>query len=162
MLARRLPGILPPLADEESLEVTRIHSVAGTLPKGVGLMRQRPFRSPHHSASEGGLVGGGTIPRPGDVTLAHHGVLFLDELPEFPRSVLETLRQPLEDGELWISRAWGRLRFPARCMLVAAMNPCPCGWLGHPTRACTDNKAAVARYRSRISGPLLDLSLIHI
>ncbi|MFW5845875.1 MAG: YifB family Mg chelatase-like AAA ATPase, partial [Planctomycetota bacterium] len=127
-----------------------------------GLIRRRPFRAPHHNTSDGGLVGGGSIPRPGEVTLAHHGVLFLDELPEFNRSTLETLRQPLEDGFLTLSRAWGSLRFPARCMLVAAMNPCPCGYLGHPSRRCSDNKAAIDRYRSRISGPLIDRIDIHL
>jgi len=161
MLARRLPGILPPMSDDEALEVTRIHSVAGMLPAGTGLLRARPFRAPHHNSSDAGLVGGGAVPRPGEVTLAHRGVLFLDELPEFSRRSLETLRQPLEDGFLTISRAWGRLKFPARGMLVCAMNPCPCGYLGHPTRACTDNKAAISRYRGRISGPLLDRIDLH-
>jgi magnesium chelatase family protein len=162
MLARRLPGLLPELTLDESLEVTRIHSISGLLPSGIGLLRQRPFRSPHHNVSTVGLIGGGSVPRPGDVSLAHHGVLFLDELPEFSRGVLETLRQPLEDGHLTISRGGGRLKFPSRCMLVAAMNPCPCGYLGHPTRRCLDNLDAVHRYRSRISGPLLDRIDIHV
>ena len=162
MLARRLPGLLPPMTDPESLEVTRIHSVAGLLDHGAGLVRRRPFRAPHHSVSAVGLIGGGPYPRPGEVSLAHHGVLFLDELPEYPRPVLESLRQPLEDGHLTISRSAARLDFPSRCMLVAAMNPCPCGWLGHPTRACTDNQEAVHRYRRRISGPLLDRIDLHL
>ncbi len=162
MLARRLPGLLPEPTLEESLEITRVQSVSGMLPAGAGLVRTRPFRSPHHNVSGVGLIGGGSVPKPGEVSLAHHGVLFLDELPEFPRTVLENLRQPLEDGHLTISRAGGRLRFPARCMLVAAMNPCPCGYLGHPTRRCTDNADAVHRYRSRISGPLLDRIDLHL
>lgn len=162
MLARRLPGLLPEPTLEEALEITRVHSVSGLIPHGVGLMRARPFRSPHHNVSGVGLIGGGSVPRPGEVSLAHFGILFLDELPEFSRTVLETLRQPLEDGHLTISRAGGRLRFPSRCMLVAAMNPCPCGYLGHPTRRCTDNKDAIHRYRSRISGPLLDRIDLHL
>jgi magnesium chelatase family protein len=162
MLARRLPGILPPLTEDEALEVTRIHSVAGLLGQRGGLVRQRPFRSPHHNVSAVGLIGGGSTPKPGEVSLAHHGVLFLDELPEFSRTVLEHLRQPLEDGSLVISRAAARLRFPSRCMLVAAMNPCPCGYLGHPSRACSDNQDAIHRYRSRISGPLLDRIDLHL
>ncbi len=161
MLARRLPGLLPPLESDEALDVTRVHSVAGLLQNG-GLIRARPFRAPHHNVSGVGLIGGGSIPRPGEVSLAHHGVLFLDELPEFPRPVLEMLRQPLEDGHLTISRAGGRLRFPSQCMLVAAMNPCPCGYLGHPTRRCVDSRDAVHRYRSRISGPLLDRIDLHL
>jgi magnesium chelatase family protein len=162
MLARRLPGLLPPLALDEAVDVTRIHSVAGRLDGHRGLLRQRPFRSPHHTISTVGLIGGGSIPRPGEVSLAHHGVLFLDELPEYPRRVLETLRQPLEDGHLTIARAAGHLRFPSACMLVAAMNPCPCGYLGHPTRACSDNADAIHRYRSRISGPLIDRIDLHL
>jgi magnesium chelatase family protein len=162
MLARRLPGLLPEATLEEALEITRVHSVAGLLPPGSGLLRTRPFRSPHHNVSAVGLIGGGPVPRPGEVSLAHHGALFLDELPEFPRTVLENLRQPLEDGHLTIARAGGRLRFPARTMLVAAMNPCPCGYLGHPSRRCTDSSDAVHRYRSRISGPLLDRIDLHL
>ena len=162
MLARRLPSILPPLSHEEALEVTRIHSVAGFSDTTHGLHQRRPFRAPHHSVSAVGLVGGGSTPKPGEVSLSHHGVLFLDELPEFPRRVLEHLRQPLEDGHLTISRAAGRLKFPARCMLVAAMNPCPCGYLGHPVRACVDSKDAIHRYRAHISGPLLDRIDCHL
>ena len=162
MLARRLPGLLPELTTDEALDVTRVHSVAGLMPAGAGLLRTRPFRSPHHNVSGVGLIGGGSVPRPGEVSLAHHGVLFLDELPEFSRTVLETLRQPLEDGHLTISRGGGRLTFPSRCMLVAAMNPCPCGYLGHPTRRCGDSHDAIHRYRSRISGPLLDRIDLHL
>lgn len=162
MLASRLPGILPPLSEEEAIEVTKVHSVAGRLDAVTGLIRERPFRAPHHSISSVGLIGGGAVPRPGEVSLAHHGVLFLDELPEFPRPVLENLRQPLEDGHLTIARAAGHLRFPSRAMLIAAMNPCPCGYLGHPTRACTDNPDAVHRYRGRISGPFLDRIDLHL
>lgn len=162
MLARRLPGILPPLTDEEALEVSKIASVAGHQAGHGGLIRQRPFRAPHHSISAVGLIGGGSVPRPGEVSLAHHGVLFLDELPEFPRAVLEHLRQPLEDGSLTISRAAARLDFPSRCMLVAAMNPCPCGYLGHPTRACQDSRDQIHRYRGKISGPLLDRIDCHV
>jgi magnesium chelatase family protein len=156
LLARRLPGILPPPTDAEAVEVTRIHSAVGLLPEGVGLMRDRPFRAPHHSTSDAGLIGGGTPPRPGEVTLAHRGVLFLDELPEFRRNVLELLRQPLEDGVVHLVRARGPITFPARFTLVGAMNPCPCGYRGHPVRECTCEPTAVARYRGRISGPLLD------
>jgi magnesium chelatase family protein len=162
MLARRLPGLMPELTLGEALDVTRVHSVSGLLPSGHGLVIDRPFRSPHHNVSSVGLIGGGSVPKPGDVSLAHHGVLFLDELPEFSRNVLETLRQPLEDGHLTISRGGGRLRFPSRTMLVAAMNPCPCGYLGHPSRRCVDNADAVHRYRGRISGPLLDRIDIHL
>jgi magnesium chelatase family protein len=162
MLARRLPGILPPLTPDEALEVTRVHSIAGLLPPGCGLVARRPFRSPHHGISGPGLVGGGNPPRPGEVSLAHHGVLFLDELPEYPRAALECLRQPLEDGHLTVARAGARLRFPARCCLVAAMNPCPCGFLGHPTRRCTCGSDEIHRYRAKISGPLLDRIDIHL
>ncbi len=161
MLARRLPGLMPPMTLDEALDATRVHSIAGTLPQG-GLLHERPFRSPHHNVSAVGLIGGGPVPRPGEISLSHHGILFLDELPEFPRTVLENLRQPLEDGHLTISRSGGRLRFPARCLLVAAMNPCPCGYLGHPTRRCTDSNDAIHRYRSKISGPLLDRVDLHV
>lgn len=154
MMARRIPSILPPLTAEEAVEATVVHSVAGRLPAGVGLLRSRVFRAPHHSISDAGLIGGGGIPRPGEASLAHNGVLFLDELPEFRRSALEALRQPLEDGEIHLGRARAAVRLPARFMLVAAMNPCPCG--RHGTDACTCSIERVRRYRARISGPLLD------
>ncbi len=156
MLARRLPGVLPPLTFDEALEATAVHSVAGLLPPGVGLLGARPFRAPHHSASAAALVGGGTRPRPGDVTLAHHGVLFLDELPEFGRHVLESLRQPLEEGLVRISRAAGTITFPAAFTLVAAMNPCPCGFAGQTARVCRCTPLAVQQYHDRVSGPLRD------
>jgi magnesium chelatase family protein len=155
MLARRLPGILPPLRPDEALEVTRIQSIAGIKAHG-GLVLERPFRAPHHATSAAGLVGGGSRPRPGEVTLAHHGVLFLDELSEFPRPSLEALRQPLEDGSVMIVRGQRSLRFPTRFMLVAATNPCPCGYAGSPGRRCTCTEAERARYEQRLSGPLLD------
>jgi magnesium chelatase family protein len=156
MLARRLPTILPALTSAESLEVTAVHSVAGTLDPTLGAVARRPFRAPHHSVSTAGLVGGGSVPRPGEVSLAHHGVLFLDELLEFPRSVLEALRQPMEDGTVTIARASASLRFPARFALVAAMNPCPCGHAGDPSHPCVCAAAEVLRYRARLSGPLAD------
>jgi magnesium chelatase family protein len=156
MLARRLPGLLPPLTREESLELTRLQSVAGLLPEEGGLVRQRPFRCPHHSCSAAALVGGGGSPRPGELSLAHLGVLFLDELGEFRRSVLDQLRQPLEDGELWISRTRQRTRFPCRVLLVAATNPCPCGWYGESGRECRCMEGERRRYWARLSGPLLD------
>ncbi len=162
MLARRLPGILPPLSLEEAVEVTRIHSVAGLLSGGEPLLRNRPFRAPHHTTSDGGMVGGGRIPRPGEVSLAHNGVLFLDELSEYRRNVLEALRQPLEDGHVVLSRARLSLRFPSRFMLVAATNPCPCGWFGDGTDRCLCDPASVSRYRARISGPLLDRIDLHV
>ena len=155
MLARRLATILPPLTREEALECTQIYSVAGLL-NGGGLMGSRPFRAPHHTVSTVGLVGGGPQPRPGELSLAHNGVLFLDEIPEFRRQTLEALRQPLEEGSITITRAKGTIRFPARITLVAAMNPCPCGYLGDPARACVCSVGQVARYRARLSGPLLD------
>ncbi len=155
MLAQRVASILPPMTREEAIEVTRVHSVAGCL-DGQGLVTTRPFRSPHHSISVAGLIGGGTYPRPGEASLAHHGVLFLDELPEFPRSALEVLRQPMETGVVTIARAATSVTYPARFMLVAAMNPCPCGHAGNPLRACRCSPAQVHRYLQRISGPLLD------
>lgn len=156
MLARRLPGILPLLAQEEALETSCIHSVVGQLSQEHPLMDRRPFRAPHHSISEAGLIGGGSIPRPGEVSLAHNGVLFLDEAGEFGRATLDGLRQPLEDGHVTVTRASGSLRFPARFMLVAAMNPCPCGYYGDRTKDCVCSAAQVRRYRGRLSGPLLD------
>ncbi|UCF30341.1 MAG: YifB family Mg chelatase-like AAA ATPase [bacterium] len=156
MLARRMPGILPPLTPDQSLEVTAIHSVAGLLSSAEGLITRPPFRSPHHTVSHIGLAGGGTRPRPGEVTLAHHGILFLDEMSEFRRSSLETLRQPMEDGRIVVTRASGSTTYPARFMLIGATNPCPCGFRGHPVRPCTCLPTAAARYRRRISGPLMD------
>ncbi len=156
MLARRLPGVLPALEPDEAVAVTRLHSAAGLRAPGRGLMRRRPFRAPHHSLSRAGLVGGGGPPRPGELSLAHGGVLFLDELSEYPRSSLDALREPLDSGSVWIVRASGSARFPARALLVCAMNPCPCGWLGHPKRACRCTPADLARYAARVSGPVLD------
>jgi magnesium chelatase family protein len=156
MLARRLPGILPALSESEALEVTAIHSVAGLLSPGAPLAIARPFRAPHHTISDAGLIGGGSPPRPGEVSLAHHGVLFLDELLEFRRHVVESLRQPLEDGHVTIARATMAVTFPARFTLVGAMNPCPCGAAGDPSRACACAASEVARYRARLSGPMTD------
>jgi magnesium chelatase family protein len=162
MLARRLPSILPALAGPEALEVTAIHSVAG-LTSGTGALHvSRPFRAPHHTISTAGLVGGGSIPRPGEVSLAHHGVLFLDEMPEFPRYVLEALRQPMEDGRVVIARAAQAVNFPARFTLVGAMNPCPCGHAGSDTHPCACAESEVQRYRARLSGPLLDRIDMHV
>ncbi len=156
MLAQRLPSILPPLSFEEAIETSKIYSIVGKLPPGQALLPRRPFRPPHHTISDAGLIGGGTNPRPGEVSLSHNGVLFLDELPEFKRSTLEVLRQPLEEGRVTISRASTSLTYPARFMLVAAMNPCPCGFYGDPKRACTCTTNQINGYRNRISGPLLD------
>jgi magnesium chelatase family protein len=162
MLAKRIPSILPELAIEEALEATKIHSVAGTLKAHAALVTRRPFRSPHHTISDAGLLGGGAHPIPGEVSLAHRGVLFLDELPEFHRNVLEVLRQPLEDGVVTIARAAASLTFPCCFMLVAAMNPCPCGYFGDPRRECRCTQTQIQNYRNKISGPLLDRIDIHI
>ncbi|MDY5077855.1 MAG: YifB family Mg chelatase-like AAA ATPase [Bacteroidaceae bacterium] len=156
MLAKRMPSILPPLSLQESLETTQIHSVAGTLPAGCSLMAQRPYRAPHHTISQVALVGGGTNPQPGEISLAHNGILFCDELPEFQRSVLEVLRQPLEDRIINISRAKYSTTFPCSFMFVASMNPCPCGYYNHPTKACVCTPGQIVRYLNKISGPLLD------
>jgi magnesium chelatase family protein len=162
MLAKRIPTILPPLTFEEALETTKIHSVAGVLDHRTGLVGVRPYRAPHHTISDAGLIGGGAVPRPGEVSLAHNGVLFLDELPEFPRNVLEVMRQPLEDGTVAIARAAMSLTFPSRFMLAAAMNPCPCGYHGSSLRECHCTEPMIQRYVSRISGPLMDRIDIHI
>ncbi len=162
MLARRLPTILPDFSFEEALETTKIHSVAGLLSRNNALVRQRPFRSPHHTISDAGLIGGGSYPRPGEVSLAHRGILFLDEFPEFKKNVLEMLRQPLEDGQVCISRAALSLTYPADFMLVAAMNPCPCGFLGDTVHDCTCTPPLLQRYRSKLSGPLLDRIDLHV
>ncbi|MEW6286057.1 MAG: YifB family Mg chelatase-like AAA ATPase [Chloroflexota bacterium] len=162
LLARALPGILPEMSLEESLDVTRIYSVADQLPPGMPLIQHRPFRAPHHTISHAGLVGGGNIPKPGEISLAHRGVLFLDEFPEFGTRVLEVMRQPMEDKVVTISRAKGSLTFPANFQLVAAMNPCPCGYYGDPLKPCTCAPAAVTKYQKRISGPMLDRIDIHI
>jgi magnesium chelatase family protein len=162
MLAKRLPSILAPLTFDEALETTKIHSVAGVLDSSSGLVTQRPFRSPHHTISDAGLIGGGIVPRPGEVSLAHNGLLFLDELPEFPRNVLEVMRQPLEDHTVTIARASMSLSFPARFMLAAAMNPCPCGYFNDKSRECLCTPPMIQRYVAKISGPLLDRIDIHI
>jgi magnesium chelatase family protein len=162
MLAKRLPSILAPLTFEEALETAKIHSVAGVLDAAAGLVAQRPFRAPHHTISDAGLIGGGAIPRPGEVSLAHNGLLFLDELPEFPRNVLEVMRQPLEDHKVTIARASMSLTFPARFMLAAAMNPCPCGYFNDKSRDCQCTPPMIQRYVAKVSGPLLDRIDIHI
>ena len=156
MLAARLPGLLPPLEPHEALTVTRLHSAAGMRRPGSGLMRGRPFRSPHHSITRAGLIGGGTPPRPGELSLAHHGVLFLDEFAEYARQLLDALREPLESGVVHLTRASGHARFPAQPLLVAAMNPCPCGWLGHPKRGCRCTPGQLQQHAARVSGPVLD------
>jgi magnesium chelatase family protein len=162
MLAQRLTGILPPMSFQECLEASQVHSVAGTLPTTSPLLSARPFRAPHHTISEAGLVGGGSIPRPGEVSLAHHGVLFLDEALEFKRVLLDSLRQPLENGTVTLTRVQASLTYPAKLMLVVAMNPCPCGYYGDPTHECVCTPQQIRRYRSRLSGPLLDRLDIHI
>jgi magnesium chelatase family protein len=162
MLAKALLGIMPEMSMEETLEVTKIYSIAGMLPSGQPLMTQRPFRAPHHTVSYAGLIGGGAYPRPGEVSLAHRGILFLDELPEFSRSALEVLRQPLEDGKVTISRAQASYTFPTHFMCIAAMNPCPCGYLGHPSKRCQDTQTQIDRYSHKISGPLWDRLDMHI
>ncbi len=162
MLAQRLPGILPPLDEREALATTKVYSVAPGVPRPDGLVVVRPFRAPHHTISAAGLVGGGSLPRPGEVSLAHNGVLFLDEITEFRRDVLEVLREPMESGRVVISRAAGALAFPARFQLVAASNPCPCGHLGDPRRECRCTPLEVRRYRARLSGPLLDRIDLHL
>lgn len=162
MLAKRLPSILPPLTFEEALETTKIHSVAGLLPPDTALVATRPFRAPHHTISDAALVGGGTVPRPGEISLSHHGVLFLDELPEFARNVLEVLRQPLEDGRVTISRSKLSVEYPANFMLVCAMNPCPCGYYTDPTKECTCTQQMIQKYMAKISGPLMDRIDLHI
>lgn len=162
MLARTLPSILPKLSEEEALEVTKIYSVTGNLPIGESIIRHRPFRAPHHTTSRNGLIGGGTHPLPGEISLAHRGVLFLDEFPEFPRNVLEALRQPLEDGLVSISRAAGTVVYPSKFMLIAAANPCPCGNFGSETKNCTCLPGMVTRYRKRVSGPIIDRIDLHV
>jgi magnesium chelatase family protein len=162
MLARALPGILPLLTSEESLEVTKIYSAAGQIPANSSLIKTRPVRSPHHSASQVGLIGGGTRPQPGEISLAHRGVLFLDEFNEFSRQVLESLRQPLEDGNIIVARSRGRINFPARFMLVASANPCPCGYLHHPKKQCICSQQQIRKYQKRISGPILDRIDLHV
>ena len=162
MLARRMPSVLPPLSLDEALDVTKIYSVGGLLGTQTSLVTKRPFRSPHHSISNAALAGGGSSPRPGEVSLAHNGILFLDELPEFKRDVLEVLRQPLEDGHVTIARVAATMTYPAQLMLVAAMNPCPCGYYGDTVKTCTCSPPMIAKYLQRISGPLLDRIDIHI
>src|SRR3989344_2946169 len=162
MLARALPSILPDLTEREALEVTKIYSVTGNLPAGTSVIKYRPFRAPHHTTSRIGFIGGGTHPLPGEISLSHRGILFLDEFPEFPSHVLEALRQPMEDGMITISRSSGRINFPAKFMLIAAQNPCPCGHLGDNRRECKCSASELARYQKRISGPILDRIDIHL
>ena len=162
MLAKRMPTILPDMTEEEAIETTRIHSISGSLDPGAGLLRTRPFRSPHHTISNAGLLGGGSNPGPGEISLAHNGVLFLDELPEFRRQTLEVLRQPLEDGQVTISRAAGTLTFPSKVLLIGSLNPCPCGYFADPVRECSCSRRQVERYRQKISGPLLDRMDLHV
>lgn len=162
MLAKRLPGILPEMTFEESIETTKIHSIAGILDKKNPLVTTRPFRSPHHTVSAPAIAGGGSIPKPGEISLAHNGVLFLDELPEFKRDVMEAMRQPIEDGKVTVSRVSGSLTYPSSIMLVAAMNPCPCGYFGHPTKQCICSQNTVRKYLNRISGPMLDRIDLHV
>ena len=162
MLARALPGILPDLTEEEALEVTKIYSITGSIPSGESIIKNRPFRAPHHTTSRIGLIGGGSHPAPGEISLAHRGVLFLDEFPEFPRSVLEALRQPIEDGVVTISRAAGQMTYPAKFILVGASNPCPCGFLGDPVKHCRCLPGQISRYQKRISGPIIDRIDLHL
>lgn len=162
MLAKRLPSILPEMTFEEQIETTKIYSIAGALPGGTRLINKRPFRSPHHTVSPQGLAGGGAVPKPGEISLAHNGVLFMDEFPEFDRRAKESLRQPLEDGIITITRSGGSVSYPSNVMVVAAMNPCPCGYLGHPSKPCTCTETAVRRYRDKVSGPILDRIDLHV
>ena len=162
MLAKRLPSILPEMSFDEQLETTKLYSIAGELPSGVQLITKRPFRSPHHTISPQGLAGGGHNPRPGEISLAHNGVMFMDEFPEFDRRAKEALRQPLEDGKITIARTSATVSYPSNLMVVAAMNPCPCGYFGHPTRECTCTQAARKKYKDRISGPIIDRIDLHI
>jgi magnesium chelatase family protein len=162
MLAKRMPSILPPLTFEEALETTKIHSISGLLDPKTPIITKRPFRSPHHTISSAGLSGGGSVPHPGEVSLAHNGLLFLDELAEFDKHTLEVLRQPLEDGQVTISRVSGSYTYPCTIMIIGAMNPCPCGYYGHPTRKCICSQKKVQQYQSKISGPLLERIDLHI